>query len=234
MDAKPGYMGRIARVDLSTSKVTHIPTENYTQSFIGGQGLAAKIYWDEVQPGVQALEPDNRLIFATGPCAGVEGLPAARWVVCGKSPATKPHLFSHCNLGGSWGAGLKSAGFDALVVQGKAEKPVYLLIEDGKIKLVNGSNVWGKGAVEVRQILKDEHGDSLKVVSTGLGGDNLTFLATLLADNDSSGSASLGAVMGSKNLKAIGVRGSNRVEIARPQRLQELLDRVAELMRDAG
>ncbi len=233
MDAKPGYMGKIARVDLSTGKVTHIPTENYAQSFIGGQGLAAKIYWDEVQPWVQALEPDNRLIFATGPCAGVEGLSGARWVVCGKSPATKPQLFSHCNLGGSWGAELKSAGFDALVIQGKAEKPVYLLIEDGKIKLANGSNVWGKGAVEVRQILKDEHGDSLKVVSTGLGGDNMTFLATLLADNDSSGSGGLGAVMGSKNLKAIGVRGSSRVKIANPQRLQQLLNRIAELKRDA-
>lgn len=228
-----GYMGKIARVDLSTGKITCAPTEDYAESFIGGQGLAAKIYWDEVQPNVQALDPDNRLIFATGPCAGVEGLSGGRWVVCGKSPATTPHLFSHCNLGGSWGAELKAAGFDALVIRGKAEKPVYLLIEDEKIKVADGSNIWGKGAVEVRQTLKDEHGDSLRVVSTGLGGDNMTFLATLLADNDSSGSASLGTVMGSKNLKAIGVRGSNKVKIAHPQRLQQLLDRIAELKRDA-
>lgn len=234
MSAKPGYAGKIARVDLSTGTISHIPTENYTQSFLGGQGLAARIYWEEVPPQVQALDPENRIIFATGASAGIEGLAGARWVVFGKSPATDPHLFSHCNLGGSWGAGLKAAGFDALVVQGKAEKPVYLFVQDGKIKIAGASNLWGKGAVEVRQMLKDEHGSSLNVVSTGLGGDNVTFLATLLADQDSSGSGSLGTILGSKNLKAIAVRGSGKVTVANPQRLQELIDRIDWLKKDAN
>lgn len=232
MRKKPGYMGKIATVDLSTGNVTHIPTEDYSQDFVGGQGIAAKIYWDRVPPQVKAFDPENLLVFATGPCAGFKDLAGARWVVCGKSPATTPELFTHCNLGGSWGTELKSAGFDALVVYGKADKPAYLLIEDGKIKIADAGSLWGKGAVQVREILKGELGNSLKVVATGLGGDKMTSLATLLADDDSSGSGSLGAVMGSKKLKAIAVRGSGSVKAAEPQRLAELLDRVAELKRD--
>lgn len=233
MRARPGYTGRIARVDLSTGAVSHIPTENYARSFFGGQGIAARIYWEEVPPEVQAFDPENRLIFATGPCAGFTGLSGARWVVCGKSPATTPQFFTHSNLGGSWGAELKSAGLDALVVQGKAEKPVYLLIQDGAIKIEDASNLWGRGAVQVRQVLKGEHGSSLRVVAIGPAGENMTALATLQADNDSSGSGGLGGVMGSKKLKAITVRGSGSVRAARPRRLQELLEHVAELKKDA-
>lgn len=233
MVAKPGYAGKIARVDLSTGKVTHIPTENYAEDFIGGQGMAAKIYWDEVPPQVQAFDPENRLIFAPGPCAGFNGLAGARWVVCGKSPATTPQFFSHCNMGGGWGTELKLAGFDGLVVQGKADKPVYLLVQDGEISIKDAANLWGKGSVQVREILKGEQGNSLKVVATGPAGENLVPMATLLADNDSSGSGSLGAVMGSKHLKAIGVRGSGSVKAARPQQLQELLDYVVKLKKDA-
>jgi len=195
--------------------------------------LAAGIYYDEVQPGVRAFDPDNRLIFATGPCAGIGGLAGARWVVCGKSPATDPQLFNHANLGGSWGAELKSAGFDGLVVQGQAEKPVYLSIEDGKIDVRDAAGIWGQGALAVREILKSELGRSFKVMATGPGGDNRTAMATLVADNDACGTGSLGAVMGSKNLKAIAVRGSGTVEVAQPERLGELLDRAARLKKNA-
>ncbi len=233
MRAMPGYTGRIARVDLSTGTVTHIPTQEYTQAFIGGRGMATKIYWDEVPPQIQAFDPENRLIFATGPCAGFTGLAGARWVVCGKSPATTPQFFAHANLGGSWGSELKFADFDGLVIQGQAERPVYLLIQDGKIEIRDASSLWGKGSVQVREILKGELGSSLKVVATGPAGDNMTALATLLAENDSSGSGGLGAVMGSKKLKAIAVRGSGSVRSAQAQRLQELLDHVAELKGDA-
>ena len=181
MEAMPGYTGKIARVDLSTGNLSHIPTESYTQSYLGGQGMAARIYWEEVPPECGAFDPANRLIFATGPCAGFHGLSGPRWVVCGKSPATSPHLFSHANLGGAWGAELKAAGFDGLVVQGKAEKPAYLLIEDGKIKIKDASGLWGKGAAQTRRILKDEHGDSFRVAAAGPGGDNMTVMANLLA-----------------------------------------------------
>ena len=233
MSAQPGYAGKIARVDLSSGAVSHIATESYSQDYLGGQGIAARIYWEEVPPECGAFDPDNRLIFATGPCAGFQGLSGSRWVVCGKSPATDPHLFTHANLGGSWGGELKAAGFDALIVQGKSEKPVYLLIENGDIAIKDAAALWGKGAVKTRQILKDAHGDSFRVVATGPAGDNMTVMANLLADNDSSGSGGLGGVMGSKNLKAIAVRGSGVMIAARPLRLQELLEQVAVLRRDA-
>ncbi len=232
MRKNPGYAGKIARVDLSTGAVTTMPTGDYARDFPGGQSIAARIYWDEVAPEVRAFDPENRLIFATGPCAGFEGVSGARWVVCGKSPSTTPEFFTHCNLGGSWGVELKAAGFDALVVRGKADRPVYLLIQDEKIEIADAAGLRGKGAVQVRESLKGEHGSSLKVVATGLAGDNMTCMATLLADNDSSGSGSLGAVMGSKKLKAIAVRGSGKVEAAHPQRLAELVERIAEMKKD--
>ena len=229
MGGKPGYTGCIARVDLSIGAITNIPTDAYAGDYLGGRGMATRIYWDEVGPGVQAFDVENRLIFGTGPCGGFEGLAGARWVVCGKSPGTTPHFFTHSNLGGSWGTELKCAGYDGLVVQGRAERPVYLLIEDGKIHIRDASAIWGKGAVQVREMLKGELGNSVKVVATGPAGDNMTTLATLLADNDSSGSGSLGAVMGSKKLKAIAVRGSGSVSAAHPRRLQELLEHISQL-----
>ena len=232
MSARPGYSGKIARVDLSSGAVSHIPTEDYARPFLGGQGIAARIYWEEVPPEVQAFDPANRLIFATGPGAGFSGLAGSRWVVCGKSPATTPQLFTHANLGGSWGAELKAAGFDALVVQGKADKPVYLLIEDGEIKIATAADLWGKGAAQVRRILKDRHGSSYSVAAVGPAGDNMTALATILADNDSSGSGGLGGVMGSKNLKAIAVRGSGSVRAAHPLQLQQLLEHVNALKKN--
>ena len=233
MGAQFGYAGNIARVDLSSGTVSIIPSESYTHLYLGGQGIAARIYWEEVPPECGAFDPENRLIFATGPCAGFHGLSGARWVVCGKSPATDPQLFTHANLGGRWGVELKSAGFDALVVYGKAKKPVYLLIEDGKIKIKDASKLWGKGAVQTRQILKGEHGEYFRVVATGPGGDNMTAMATLLADNDSSGSGGLGGVLGSKNLKAIAVKGIGIMRAARPGQLQEVLEYVVKLRKDA-
>ncbi len=233
MRARPGYTGTITRIDLSTGAVSGVPTDDYAQDFVGGHGVAAKIYWDEVSPQVGAFDPGNRLIFATGPCAGFEGVPGARWVVCGKSPANNPQFFTHSNLGGSWGAGLKAAGSDALIVQGCADKPVYILVQDGKVEIRDAAALWGKGSVEVRKILKSELGESISVVSTGLAGDNLVAPTILLADNDASGSGGLGGVMGSKRLKAIAVRGSGRVKAAQPERLQELVARVREMRRDA-
>ncbi|MBI2934933.1 MAG: hypothetical protein HYY29_05115 [Chloroflexi bacterium] len=233
MNSMPGYAGRIARVDLSTGAVSHIPTENYSQDCVGGQGIAARIYWDEVPASVRAFDPGNRLIFANGPCAGFQGLAGARWVVFGKSPATDPEFFSHCNLGGSWGVQLKAAGFDALVVQGKADSPVYLLIEDGKVKLREATRLWGKGAIQVQKILKTMHGASTRVVAAGPAGDNMVVLANLMADNDSSGTGSLGAVMGSKNLKAIAVKGSGKITAARPEQLEKLLEHIAGFRKDS-
>lgn len=219
-----GYAGRILRVDLSSGSTRDVPTLDYAEKFIGGRGIAAKIYWDEVPPEVDAFDAENRLIFTTGPLAGIPVLGGSRWQVCGKSCDTTPQGYCHCNLGGRWGAELKFAGYDGIVVQGKSEKPVYLFIHDDTAELKDASYLWGKGSIETREILKGELGSSAKVVAIGPAGENMAIMASLLADNDASGSGGLGATMGSKGLKAIVVKGVGRgVKVAQPERLRELI-----------
>ena len=222
MDKGCGYAGKILRVDLSSGNISDFSTNSYADSFVGGRGIAAKIYWDEVPPDTRAFDPENRLIFSTGPLAGVAGLVGSRWQVCGKSPATNPEVFCYSNLGGSWGAKLKFAGYDGIAVQGESETPVYLFVNEGNAELKDASHLWGKGAVEASEIIKSELGDSTGVVATGIAGENEVILASVLADDDSSGSSGFGAVMGCKKLKAIAVRGKGKIAVADRDRLIEL------------
>ncbi len=215
-----GYAGRILRVDLSTGNINTSSTSEYADAFLGGRGIAAKIHWDEVPPDADAFDPENRLVIMTGPLCGIPGLAGSRWQVSGKSPIL--NRFSYCNLGGAWGARLKSAGYDGLVIHGKADSSVLLLIDDDKIEIQDASHLTGKGAVHTRKILKAEHGKSYGVMAVGPAGENLVRFATLLADSDSSGSGGMGAVMGSKKLKAVLVRGNGKTAIADRERLREL------------
>ncbi len=218
-----GYAGKILRVDLSSGHSTTVSTMDYS-AFLGGKGMAAKIYWDEVPPDVNAFDEENVLIFAVGPLAGLPALSGSRFEVCGKSPVPTPDQFCYCNLGGTWGAYLKFAGYDAIVVSGKSEKPVYIMVHDDTAELRDASGLWGKGSIETREMLKSELGSSVRVVSIGPAGENMVSMATLLADNDASGSGGLGAVMGSKKLKAIVVNSSRGgVKVARKERLEELV-----------
>jgi len=227
-----GYAGNILRIDLSTGHISKIPTLDYAELFLGGRGIAAKIYWDEVPPDSGPFDLENRLIFMTGPVCGVPGFAGSRWQVCGKSPIS--HKFGYCNLGGSWGAQLKASGYDGLVVQGKADKLVYLWINDDHVEIRNASNLAGKGAIRSREELKRELGESARVVAVGVAGENMVNFATLLADADSSGSSGLGAVMGSKNLKAIVVKGQGRTEVAAPEVVRDLRTRVRYLKGDVA
>lgn len=223
MTAEYGYAGKILRVDLSSGNVTRTPTMNYADRFIGGRGIGLKIYWDEVPPEVKAFDPENRLMFLTGPMAGISpGVAGTRWIVCGKSPSASPEQFSYCNLGGDWGTELKFAGYDGLVVHGKSDKPVYLLIQDDRIEIRDASHIWNKKTTEVRQVLKGELGGETRILAPGPAGDNMVINAVVFADHDASGTGGFGAVMGSKKLKAIAVRGTGTVNVAEPERLQEL------------
>ncbi len=204
-------------------------TADYADRFLGGRGIAAKIYWDEVPPEVKAFDPENRLVFATGPLAGLKGVSGSRWQISGKSALTTTEYFNYCNLGGNWGAQLKLAGYDALVIQGKSKKPAHILIEDEKVEIRDASNIWGRSTIETRERLKEELGSSVSVVAIGPAGENLVAFASVLADKDASGSSGLGAVMGSKKLKAIAVRGSGEVKAAHPQRYRELARYAREL-----
>jgi len=206
-----------------------MPTEYYADRFLGGRGIAAKIYWDEIPPDVKAFDPENRLIFATGPLAGLTGVSGSRWQICGKSALTTPEHFNYANLGGDWGAQLKLAGYDALIVQGQSDRPVYIHIHDETVEIRNAYALWGKGTIEAREMLKAELGGSVNVVATGPAGENLVAFASVLADKDASGSSGLGAVMGAKKLKAIALRGSGKVRAADPQRYKELANYAREL-----
>ncbi|MFC1944382.1 aldehyde ferredoxin oxidoreductase N-terminal domain-containing protein [Chloroflexota bacterium] len=226
-----GYSGEILRIDLSSKSSDTFATVDYAERFIGGRGIATKIYWDEVKPEVKPFDEQNWLVIMTGPLAGFKGLSGSRWIMCGKSPATTPEQFSYCNLGGSWGAQLKFAGYDGIAIHGKSDKPVYLLIEDRSVQLRDASHLWGRNAVEVREALKDELGRSVRVLATGPAGDNLVTFATVLADEDSCGSAGFGAVMGSKMLKAIAVRGTRKIKVADSERVWQLSRTIRELTR---
>jgi len=228
-----GYAGKILRVDLSSGSTTVTSTTDYAPRFLGGRGIAAKIYWDEVSPRISAFDPENRLVFATGPLAGVPAIGGSRWQVCGKSPAINPEQFSYCNLGGRWGSALKFAGYDALAVQGSAEKPVYLFVSEEAVELRDASALWGKSTLQTREILKAELGRSVSVVAIGPAGENRAVMANMLADNDASGSAGFGAVMGSKKLKAVAVKSGQRgTKIAHPEKLREAANRYRDLRRD--
>ena len=231
-----GYAGKILRIDLSTGSVAEVPTAEYAKRFLGGRGIAAKIYWDEVPPGVKALAPENKLIFVTGPLAGFPGLAGSRWQICGKSPATSPdspEFFSYASLAGRFGAELKFAGYDGLIIQGSSANPVYLFIHDGVVETRDASFLWGKGTTETRQILKERLGRDVRVAATGPAGENLVTTAIVFAEDDASGSSGFGAVMGSKKLKAIAVKGSARVKAANPEKLEEVRKYIRHLRKDA-
>ncbi len=218
-----GYAGKVLRADLSSGRLTETPTADYSERFLGGRGLAARVYWEQVPPAAGALDEENAVILATGPVGGVPVFAGSRWTVCGKAPGVE--RFSYGNFGGRWGAALKFAGFDAIVVSGRSEKPVYLFLHDGAAELRDASALWGRGAIETREALKGELGSSLRVVAVGQAGESQAVMANLIADNDAAGSRGLGAALGSKKLKAVAVSwGSRPVEVARPDMVKELQD----------
>ncbi|MBW1800505.1 MAG: hypothetical protein JRJ85_07215 [Deltaproteobacteria bacterium] len=228
-----GYTGRILKIDLSCKRSEDIPTAVYAERFIGGRGIAARIYWDSVPPRVRAFDPENHLIYMTGPVTGFPGVASSRWQICGKSPAMDPESFSYANLGGSWGVWLKYAGCDGLIVHGTSDKPVYLFIHNGHTEIRDAVHLWGKTAIEVCDELKAELGKKVKVMAIGPAGENRVSFATMLADDGSSGSSGFGAVMGSKRLKAIAVSGEQKPRAADPDRLRSLAEHANRLKKDS-
>ena len=221
-----GWAGRILRVDLSARTTKKIPTSDFEPAkYIGGQGLNCKIFWEMGCPKVGAFHPDNPLMIANGPMTGASG-PFTRATICGISPQTYPDdLFTYSGFGGRFPAELKYAGYDAMVVVGKADKPVYITIHDRDVEIKDAGDLWGLDAFDTQSALSDRH-PKASVLVTGPAGENLCRIA--IAINDTSGAAGqggYGAVMGSKNLKAIAVRGTGSLRIARPKDLLELIAR---------
>jgi aldehyde:ferredoxin oxidoreductase len=217
-----GWCGKILNVDLSNFRVAERDTMDYADRFLGGRGIATRIYWEEVGPDVGAFDPENRLILMSGPLGGTGVQGASRFEAVGKSPMLMPEGFCYGNLGGFFGPYLKRAGYDGIVISGRSEKPVYVWIHNGKTKILDASLIWGKGVYDVREILKETHGKNVRFVTTGVAGENMCRSANLMTDNEGSATGGFGAVMGSKNLKAIAVLGSGSPLVANPGKLKEL------------
>jgi aldehyde:ferredoxin oxidoreductase len=217
-----GWMGKILHVDLTNARISDFPTQPYAEKYLGGRGLASRLYWEKVTPEVGACDPENRLIFMTGPllATGVQG--AARMSISGKSPMAYPEGYCYGSLGGFFPSDLKRAGWDGIVFDGRAEKPVCLVINNDKVELKDAVYLWGKSAYEVEAILKQEYGDKVRFVTTGVAGENLVRTATMFASQLGAVTAGFGAVMASKNLKAIALKGTGHPEVADRERLKEL------------
>ncbi|MHB8104490.1 MAG: aldehyde ferredoxin oxidoreductase N-terminal domain-containing protein [Dehalococcoidales bacterium] len=219
-----GYAGQILKVDLSNGNITKQPSADYTRKYIGGHGLASRLYWEMVPAQAKAADPENCFICANGPVTGFPGFAGFRWKICGKTILDVPESFSYGNLGDRWGATLKYAGYDALAVQGKADKPVFLYIHDGKVEIRAAAHLMGKSTFDTMDELKAELGKGVNVLTIGRAGENQVPFSTVLAEGGASGSGGLGALMGSKNLKAIVVAGDKRPQAADPSRVRELVE----------
>jgi aldehyde:ferredoxin oxidoreductase len=207
-----GYTGKIARIDLTTGVVTYVSTWDYVPKYIGGRGICNKIFWDEVRPGVRALDPENKLIIMTGPTTGT-GIPAGgRTVIAGIAPQCFPEQYSWSSIGGWFGAELKFAGYDGLILEGKAVQSSYIWIEDEKIQILSAKNIRGMYVYDTQLKLEEIHGKDVKSLVIGPAGENLVRGAIIATANENAaGKGGYGAVFGSKNLKAITVRGTGCV-----------------------
>jgi aldehyde:ferredoxin oxidoreductase len=220
-------MGKILNVDLATGKMHDEPTdETLCRKFLGGYGLGAKLLYDRMKPGVDPLGPDNLLAFLTGPLTGSPSIEGNRFVVCTKSPLTE--TWGDANCGGTFGPHLKFAGYDGIIFKNAATKPVYLTIVDGKAELRDASKLWGKDTNETEDILKAELGGGkggrhVEVASIGPAGEKLSRIAGIINDyGRAAGRSGVGAVMGSKKLKAIAVSGNAKVPCFDEAKAQEL------------
>jgi len=207
--------GKILHVDLTHRRVwsERVP-EAWIRQFIGSRGVNAKILWDSLKPGVDPLSPENLLIFGTGTLSGTFAPTSGRTTVTCKSPTS--HLYLKTNVGGHWGTELKFAGYDYLVIHGAADTPVYLWIDNDKVEIRDARHLWGKDVRQATELIQQEAEDpSVQVALIGQGGENLVYFAAVMVSvYNAAARGGAGAVMGSKKLKAVAVRGHGSVKVA--------------------
>ena len=217
-----GCLDKVLRVDLGTGKVwdQEVPDEVY-MNFLGAAGLGDWIMYNEVPANVKSLDPENRIIFATGPFNGSKQTGSGKWSVISRCPSQE--LIADSGATGSWGHACKATGYDGIVVQGKAEKPTIVVLDDGKASLQDASHLWGLDVEKVEDWVKENLGKDFEVATIGKAGERLVKYAAVGTGYKSfAGRTGLGAVMGAKNLKAVAVRGTQECPIADPKRLTEL------------
>ena len=228
------WAGKILRVNLTAGTVTSEPLRmDWAKLYLGSRGLASKYLVEEIDPKVDPLSADNKIIWATGPLTGTMASTGGRYTVVTKGPLTGAIACS--NSGGYWGAELKMAGWDMVIFEGASAKPVYLSIEDDKAELKDAAHLWGKSVWETEGIIKKGHQDPLvRVSSIGLAGENKVLFAAVVNDlHRAAGRSGVGAVMGSKNLKAIAVRGTKGVgNIANPKEFMRVTYEKKKILQD--
>jgi len=221
-----GYMGKILWINLSTGEIkVEIPDEHLLRNFIGGYGMGSRLLYSRQRSGVDPLGPDNTLGLVTGPLTGTPAVGGSRFQTVAKSPLTGG--WGDANCGGHFGPYLKFSGYDAVFFTGVAEKPVYLFIDNGKAELRDASHLWGKSTYETEDILEATHPGS-KAAVIGPAGEKLSLISCIITHKgDAAGRSGLGAVMGSKRLKAVVARGEFKVPVAHPEEAHRL--RMAEI-----
>jgi len=226
-------MGKILRINLTTGSITKEDLDfEMAKKFIGGRGLGTKIYSDEVDPKVDPFAPENKIIIINGPLSGTATPTGGRYMVVTKSPLTG--TIASSNSGGQWGAYLKYAGYDAIILEGRASLPVYINIEEDKVEILPALDIWGKLVSETSIALKAKHPDA-KVMTIGPAGEKLSQMAAIMNEDDrTAGRSGVGAVMGSKNLKAITVNGSQKPVIARPDGLKAVTKECRSILKENG
>ena len=216
---------RILRVDLTSGTISEEPLNmDWAMDYLGQRGLATKYFVEEVDPKVDPLSADNKLILATGPLTGTGASTSARYSAITKSPLTG--CIACSNSGGYFGAELKNAGWDMIIFEGKAEKPVYLLVEDDRAELKDAAHLWGKSVWEVDDAIRDENQDPLLQIATiGVPGESgVLFSAIVNNKHRAAGRSGVGTVMGSKNLKAVAVRGTKGITVHDPEAFEKAVD----------
>ena len=217
-----GYAGRILHINLERRKSwVELLDESFCRQYIGGNGFAIRLLYNHSKPKIDPLSPENPLIFAVGPFAGTMVPTGGKYIVQAKSPLT--NFMGEAVSSGFWAHALKQAGYDAVLIEGRAEKPVYLFVDDDAVQFVEAGRLWGTDTIEAMDRIKEEVGDeNIGVAAIGPAGENLVKFANIANDRHrQAGRTGMGAVMGSKNLKAVAVRGTKGVKVGNLEGLME-------------
>jgi aldehyde:ferredoxin oxidoreductase len=233
-----GWTGNLLRINLTAGTVKKETfSDEFAKKWIGGRGFALKLLWDELKPGIDPLGPDNKLIVTLGPIAGIPAPNTGKTVVAAKSPLTGG--YGDGNVGTRVTIELRKAGYDGLIIEGQAKSPVYLNIVDDRVEILPADEIWGKGTYETNDWIYKKHGKAAGVLNIGQGGENKVLYAVIRSlEGRAGGRPGIGAVMGSKNLKAIVVKGSKDIPQADPQGMKTLgagdLRKVGEIDKKTG
>lgn len=229
------WQKKILRVNLTTGDIKHEPLNlEWADQYLGGRGLATKYLWEGMDPTADAMSPENMLIFTTGPLTGTMSATGGRYAVVTKGPLTNAIACS--NSGGKFGAELKLAGYDMLILEGRSPTPVYLMIIDDDVQLISAEKYWGTTVWHTEETIKKEHLDpQIKVASIGVAGENGVKYACIVNDlHRAAGRSGVGAVMGSKNLKAVAARGTKGVTVSQPKAFMEAVKSTKALLHESS